>query len=193
MAGGQRIRDESKAMIDIEEAVQRAIDAKSQMYNQKETCPEHERDIELRNLYVLASMAPDGPAAELGLKRGGSFLCWSCAREGRGELFVVDDWSSKTEATFWENPRKYNVPLSIYAMKSWEAAEHLPDTFAFVFVDANHAEGIWRDVAVWPDKIMPGGIIAFHDYGVKKPTVQVKAAVDKWRAATNGKWLYIGQ
>src|SRR5512139_2188469 len=59
MGSGQRIRDESKAMIDIEEAVQRAIGAKPQMYNRKESCPEGERDIELRNLYVLASMAPD--------------------------------------------------------------------------------------------------------------------------------------
>jgi len=180
-------------MIGIEEAVQRAIDTKSQMYNQKDSCPEHERDIELRNLYTLASMAPDGPAAELGVKRGGSFFCWSCAREGRGELIAVDDWSSKTQAAFLNNVRDYGVPVKIYTMKSWEAAQYIPGQLAFVFVDANHAEGIWEDVNVWPDKIMPGGIIAFHDYGVKKQTVQVKMAVDDWLRSTYGDWLYIGQ
>jgi len=167
-------------MIPIDEAVQRAILTKSQIYNRKDNCPDDRRDAELRNLYNLAGMAPDGAAVEIGVRTGGSFLCWSCAREGRGNLYAVDDWSSKTERLFWDNCKAFNVPVRIIGMKSSAAAEHITEPLAFLFVDGSHDIGIWEDVQIWPDKMMPGGIIAFHDYGVWKPTVRVKDAVDGW-------------
>lgn len=167
-------------MIQIDEAVQRAIDAKSNLYNQKRNCPDSQRDAELRNLYELARIAPDGAAVEIGVKRGGSFLCWSCAREGRGRLYAVDDWSMKTEGIFWDNCKKYNVPVTVIGMKSSQAIEFIEEPLAFVFVDGSHDIGIWDDIKIWPPKIMPGGIIAFHDYGTWKPTVKVKEAVDGW-------------
>ncbi len=52
-------------MIGINEAVQRAIDTHSNLYNQKRSCPDNKRDAELRNLYELARIAPEGAAAEM--------------------------------------------------------------------------------------------------------------------------------
>lgn len=175
----------------VDVAIQRAIDAKSNIYNLKRNCPESQRDAELRNLYDLATFAPDGAAVEIGVKRGGSFLCWSMAREGRGNLYAVDDWSSKTEKPFRDNCALYDVDVTVLGMKSADAAPLITEPLAFVFVDGSHDIGIWDDVKVWPPKIVPGGIIAFHDYDVWKPTVKVKAAVDEWQASA--KWEYIGQ
>ena len=142
-------------MIGIDEAVQRAIDTKSQIYNRKTNCPDDQRDAELRNLYA------------------------------------VDDWSSKTEKVFYDNAKAYNIPVTIIGKKSAEAADDITEPLAFVFVDGSHDIGIWDDVQLWPEKVMPGGIIAFHDYGVWKPTVKVKPAVDQWQS--RAKWYPIRQ
>jgi predicted O-methyltransferase YrrM len=178
-------------MTDIETAVQRAIVAGSQIYNRKTNCPDDKRDAELRYLYQLAKQAPDGAAAELGVKGGGSFLCWSCARAGRGPLYAVDDWSTPSRDRFLSNIEHYDVAVEVYTGKSWEMAAEIAVSFAFVFIDANHREGIWKDIPAWTPKIVPGGIIAFHDYGVWKPTVDVKAAVDEWQSTAH--WQLVGQ
>lgn len=178
-------------MIDIDEAVRRAIDTKSQIYNRKTSCPDGQRDAELRNLYHLADIAPNGASAEIGVRTGGSLLCWSCAREGRGMVYAIDDWSSKTEQLFRVNIQRSEMPITIVTAKSWDAATMIGEDFAFVFIDGNHSDGIWRDIPAWTPKIIPGGIIAFHDYGVWKPTVHVRTAVDQWRAQTH--WTEIGK
>lgn len=174
----------------IEEAIQRAIDTKSQLYNRKLSCPDDERDKELRFLYKLAEIAPDGAAAEIGVRSGGSLLCWCMARQGRGDLYAVDDWSSKQKEVFYTNLKRYNVDVDIYGMKSTQAAQMIPVEFAFVFIDADHGAPIFDDIREWTPKIMENGIIAFHDYGVWKPTVQVKRAVDEWHKGAG--WLRIG-
>ena len=153
-------------------AIQRAIDTKSQIYNRKSNCPDDRRDAELKYLYLLAEQAPDGAAAELGVRTGGSFLCWSMARDGRGPLYAVDDWSSKTRDLFFANVAKYGVTVETVTGKSWDT-------------------GIWLDIPAWTPKIIPGGIVAYHDYGVWKPTVNVKRAVDQWQAVA--RWEEIGQ
>lgn len=178
-------------MINIDEAVRRAIDTKSQIYNRKSSCPDGQRDAELRNLYHLATIAPDGAAAEIGVRTGGSLLCWSCAREGRGSIYAIDDWSSKTEQLFRVNVKQYGIPVEIITAKSWDAPGLIAERFAFVFVDGNHDTGIWKDIPAWTPAIMVDGIIAYHDYGVWKPTVHVKEAVDQWQAQAH--WDMVGK
>lgn len=178
-------------MIGIDEAVRRAIDTKSQIYNRKSSCPDDQRDAELRNLYHLAEIAPNGASAEIGVRTGGSLLCWSCAREGRGPIYAIDNWSSKTEKLFRTNVERYGVPVEIITAESWDAPKLIPDLLAFVFIDGNHDTGIWKDIPAWTPKIMPNGIIAYHDYGVWKPTVHIKAAVDRWQA--EAQWAIVGK
>jgi len=178
-------------MIPIDESVQRAIDLGSNIYNKKSNCPDDRRDAELRFLYELAEMAPDGSALEAGVKRGGSLACWYGAREGRGTIYAVDDWSSKTEDAFLRNMEAYNIPVVVMSMNSWEAAGQIDEQMAFVFIDSDHALPVWNDVREWPPKMLPGGVLAFHDYGVWKPTVEVKRAVDDWQS--RDPWECLGQ
>jgi len=166
-----------------EDAVQRGVQAYAMLYD-------HDRQdsSQLYFLYDLAEMAPDGPAVEIGVYRGGSVLTWAVAREGRGDLYAVDDWSLKNKPernrkSFVHNMNRYGIEIEIVDGKSWEVANQVPDDLAFCFIDGDHSYyGIPRDMAVWPDKIMPGGTIAFHDYGVGKVFVVVQCIVDAWQA-----------
>lgn len=178
-------------MTNRDAAVQRGIDACAMLYdhNRKEAS-------QLYFLYDLAKQAPDGPSVEVGVYRGGSVVTWAVAREGRGDLYAVDDWSLKNKAarnrkSFVLNMKKYDIEIEIVDGKSWEVADQVPGGLAFCFVDGNHSyEGIPRDVTIWPDKMMPGGIIAFHDYGVPHPFVVVKCIVDAWQGKY--KWEHLG-
>ena len=157
-------------------AVVRGILAKSMLYN-----PHTGDASQLAFLYDLATKAPDGPAVEVGVRGGGSFLCWSMARKGRGRIIAADDWSSLTEATFRGNAKDC-TDIEILTASSWLTPERIGEPVAFAFLDCDHGEnGIPKDILVWPEAIMPGGIIAFHDYGVWKPTVVVKREVDAWQ------------
>jgi len=176
--------------IDIDEAVRRAIECNSMLYNRKNQVAEKDRDQELRFLYRLADLAPDGKAVELGVYWGGSFVCWACARVGRGPLVAVDDWHSKNEAIFRANVAKYKLDVIVLGMKACESPDHIDGKVAFCFNDACHGEeGIPADIKVWPDKIMSGGIIIFHDYGTRKGVV--KREVDAWQK--RAQWIELGQ
>ena len=73
-----------------------------------------------------------------------------------------------------------NLPDGVGYKKglSWEQAENLPD-LAFCFIDADHAEEPFgKDLSAYVRKMLPGGIIAFHDY--EPDRFAVKPLVDEW-------------
>ena len=52
-----------------------------------------------------------------------------------------------------------------------EAVKDYPDEyFDYVYIDANHFEGIFKDITDWYPKVKAGGILAGHDIGM--PTVE---------------------
>lgn len=177
-------------MIDIETAVKRAIESNADLYNRKSNCPDDQRDAELRNIYRLAEMAPDGAACEIGVKHGGSLACWACAREGRGELIAVD---TKFRPSFYDTLDRYDLHPELYANGSDAAALEVSEPLAFLFVDGDHGAQIWNDIENWTPKMMIGGIIAFHDFGVYKITVQVATAVTVWQRDQGEHWRKLGQ
>jgi hypothetical protein len=159
------------------------------LYNRKSNCPEDKRDAELRWIFNLAEIAPDGVAVEAGIREGGSFVCWSMAREGRGPVVGID---TKIRPGLVDNLARYGLQPRIIQQPSATAVKEIRGKVAFAFIDADHSEaGIRGDIAVWPDKMKPGGVLAFHDYGVWKPTVAVKRVVDEWQQAAQ--WELLGQ
>lgn len=172
----------------IEEAVARAIDSGSMLYNRKSNCPQGERDAELRFLFKLAGQAPDGAAVECGVYRGGAFACWTMAREGRGNLYAND---GKGRPSLYRCIEGYGIDATVLIMPAKDVPAVIDEDVAFCFIDAEHGEGgITEDIKVWPAKIMPGGILAFHDYDVWKPNVVVKREVDRWQA--KAQWYCLG-
>ena len=137
---------------------------------------------ELLFLMDLATKAPVGPAVEVGALHGRSIMAWSIRRSGRGPVYVVDDECRDTLMR--------NLPEGVIVAKglSWEQATYLPD-LAFCFIDADHAEEPFsRDLAAYVPRIIPGGIIAFHDY--EPDRFAVKELVDEWQEGAN--WEYLG-
>jgi len=70
---------------------------------------------------------------------------------------------------------------------------YFDDPVHFVFVDGDHHyQSVKADIVNWAPKIVPGGVIAFHDYAPTAKNLKrrphlagVKRAVDEWAAVTN--------
>lgn len=147
---------------------------------------------QLSYLFMLAMLAPDGIAVECGVCQGGSLFAWAQARIGRGRIIAVDTYGQprwQRELTIFKQQlreRKLdagNTPyVELMRIESWNAPAELPDDVAFCFIDATHGiEGFPTDIAAWPQKIKPGGILVLHDYDVANPNVVVKEYADLWQ------------
>jgi predicted O-methyltransferase YrrM len=176
----------NKKMDKREQAVQAGINANAMLYDKN-----REDAKQLYFLYDLALLAPDGIGVEVGAYQGGSIACWGMAKERK--IYAVDNWATHSKANkfrLFENTKHLSV--SLIECPSWEGANRFNDNaIAFCFIDADHSiRGIGRDILVWPQKIMNGGIIAFHDYGAPKKNIAVKCLVDCWQAEV--KWECLG-
>lgn len=173
-------------MTTVAEAMQRGKECGAHIYDRNR----HEvADWQLAWLWCLAQIAPDGTAVECGVAHGGSMATLAAARAGRGRIVAVD---LKFREGCRERWSAYGYQIESLTLPSWEAAAQIAGPVAFCFIDADHSEiGFPRDIAAWPEKIMPGGILALHDYDVWKPGVVVKKCTDAWQA--RAKWQLIGQ
>lgn len=152
---------------------------------------------QLLYLYALAQLAPDGHACECGVYQGGSLFAWELARRGRGKVFAIDTYAQprweRELAVFNQQLKERDLLDDVMLMRvdSWRAPDMLNEDVAFCFIDATHGEeGFPKDIAVWPGKIKPGGILVLHDYDVANPNVVVKQYADEWQAQTQ--WEVIG-
>jgi predicted O-methyltransferase YrrM len=147
-------------------------------------------------LYDLAGIAPDGPALEIGVLFGASFITWTAAREERGEIIAIDNWTNHANgyddvaAGFALNLAHYGLEPRIITGVSWECAQQITKPLAFLFIDGDHVEGIQRDIEAYLPLLMRGGIVAFHDYFESKK-IFVKPILDAWIKQAN--WPLIGQ
>ena len=138
------------------------------------------RSDELGWLYDLAEQAPDGIAVEIGIFCGGSLVCWAAARQGRGPIIGVD---LKLRGGLLQTVEQTGYDIQLVTGDSWEAHKEIPGDLAFCFIDADHSiEGVTKDILPWTSRVMPGGIVVFHDYDVWKPTVAVQEYVDYWQS-----------
>lgn len=166
-------------MIGKEEAVVKGLAVKGRV----KLLPE-----ELGWLYELASLAPDGTACEVGVYCGGSLIAWACARIGRGKIVAVDNVD---RPELLENIAEFGHPIRFVKADSWDAAAMIEGDLAFCFIDAEHGiDGFPKDILPYAAKMMPGGIIVYHDYAVWKQTIVVKRYVDAWQSLVG--WEELG-
>lgn len=136
---------------------------------------------------------PEGAAAEIGVAEGNFaeemlrwpvswrhiYLVdrWQCVSTQKGDAANTQEWHTRNYLQVQARVAKYGPRAVILRGDSVEMAARVPDyTLAFVNIDADHSYGgVWADIQAWWPKLMPGGVMAFHDY--ENPSYGVKAAV----------------
>lgn len=124
----------------------------------------------------IAAQAPEGIYAELGTHKGKSAMS-AMYGLGQGYFYLLDP-IFEDDLTMAEVYNKL-IPFSIKRQIIFELVpefstdffekeffKKIEMMFSYVFVDSgSHGDGIpMQEVKLLEDRIMPGGIIAFHDY-----------------------------
>lgn len=151
---------------------------------------------ELVWLCKLAHLAPNGTGVEIGVYHGASLIAWSFVREGRGEAIGVDNWQlphmtaeGNIRKICQQNLDDVRAPARLLEGNSVDVAAQLPDDLAFVFIDGDHYSPDIDNDLIWTEKMIPGGVAAFHDYGRAK--FDVTRVLDDW--LLREKWRIIGR
>lgn len=140
----------------------------------------------------------------LGYRRGAEIGVWAgefseqlCLANPGVSLICVDPWKAydtygdpkndqKRLAAAYQTATARLKPYGcdLKRMTSLEAAATVPDgSLDFVYLDGNHGkEYVLADLAAWVPKVRPSGIVAGHDYEIKKKHahLQVQEAVDEF-------------
>jgi len=136
-------------------------------------------------LYNICLQAPKGEWVELGSHRGKSSTMLAAAIEEGSSLHLVEPEFEDKE---WQDEVVENVAnfenLSLVITYPDYSTNVLPTIFkdlSFLFVDSgNHGEEIVQsEKPLYENKIVHGGIIAFHDYGEKSQFTAVKKAYEE--------------
>lgn len=125
-----------------------------------------ERDVE--TLHRLVGLLPEGAVVvNIGAGLGTSVLAML---EERNDLFIlsVDVKVCRKEQAHLRKAGLYGLHRVVRLLgKSYEIGENWPWPVDMVFMDGGHDHDTVRwDVEAWLPKVKPGGIIAFHDYGL---------------------------
>ena len=141
--------------------------------------------------YTVSLSFPKTVIVNIGVCKFASMYCLQVGAP-KATLFGVDiihgRWASHKELR-----AKYIVEDSRTAYKKFTQPIHL------LFVDGDHHYPVVKsDLENWGALVVPGGLVACHDYKPlpidirKNPhLVQVKQAVDEWAAASSGDWTRI--
>lgn len=157
--------------------------------------------IEGRRLAHLASLVPSDQAiVEIGSYRGKStcFLAAGAARGGGARVYAIDIWDFGRDKLlnkkgvyqeFVEQVASVGLADRITPVKgdSVSVARVWNRPIGLLWIDGCHQyEAVLADYEAWSDYVVPGGWIAFHDYGRKK-WPGVKQCVDN-HVIPSGLW-----
>lgn len=147
-------------------------------------------------LYDICTQAPTkGNWIELGTHRGRSSIMIASNINENIKLFLVEPEFSKID---WANEvynrlASFNNKNIIFSANY--STEILPnfDEISFLFVDSgDHGESIVQsEKPLYQDKIISGGIIAFHDYGEKSQFTAVSKAYNELISTGNYEPIFI--
>lgn len=119
----------------------------------------------------LASKCKEGVYLELGTHKGKSAMAACCGLK-HGRFYLVDPIFSDPEIeknVFLDVElisAKSNVSLSLIPKESTDVIETM-DGYSYVMVDSgSHGDGLpMTEAKMLEDRMIPGGIIVFHDFG----------------------------
>jgi len=140
----------------------------------------------------IAAQAPLGTYIELGTHKGKSAMSALCGLNG-GIFVLVDPIfdDSRVLDSVYKNVSTVNVNNVNVSMSPLYSTEIIPsfDSYSYVFVDSgSHQDGLpMQEVKMLEDKVISGGIIAFHDWNSQFK--EVKEASDY--LVGTGKYDYI--
>lgn len=121
----------------------------------------------------------------IGNYKGASLHCLRAGSPG-GVLIGIDN---KPSRVFFEKLLR----AEIITADSTVCHSDFKRDIHFLFVDGDHSyEIIAQDIANWIPKVVPGGIIAFHDYTLPSPRYCVGQALDEWeKSQASESWMNI--
>ncbi len=167
--------------------------------------------------YALNALGLRGRGAEVGVRKG-EFSEWLLSHWQGAELVSIDPWHEAdargyrdiANASRDEHVRfraetegrllRFGSRSSIWRLTSREAADRIESaSLDFVYIDARHDEpSVSEDLELWWPKVVPGGILAGHDYidgELAAGTFGVRSAVDRFAVerrtsvhVTTGDW-----
>jgi len=154
------------------------------------------------DLWRLLMNMPLGDAAEIGVAEGRFSLEMLSWPVNFPRVYMIDRWKQEVgekgaggypQAWHDENLTATRLKVESYGERaifmrgdSVEMADLVSDgSLLFVYIDCDHSyEGVRDDIEAWYPKLMPQGIMAFHDYespdypGVRKAVEEFCAAYD---------------
>lgn len=108
---------------------------------------------------------------------------WGCIPEQFGDGSMPDTWHHKNYDAAIERLKPFGDKVTFLRGLTTEMAQHVPDnSCGLVYIDALHTEqGVTDDSNDYWDKLVSGGIMAYHDF--LAPEYGVKEAVYKFADA----------
>jgi hypothetical protein len=91
---------------------------------------------------------------------------WACVPTQKGDAANPEGWHEQNyrKAVFVAAPHQKRAV--ILRGDSVEMADRVPNkTLRLVYIDADHSyDAVLRDSEAWLPKLVPGGVMAYHDY-----------------------------
>lgn len=136
---------------------------------------------DLHCLFFLArDSRGEGAIVEIGAYKGKSAVVMALGSKlrSRGKIHSIDPHFDGTKDMFMENIRRFGVETCIVPIvaTSEEARRTFNSKIRLIFIDGCHEyEFVKKDILLWKDLIIDGGVIVFHDINWKT----VARAVDE--------------
>lgn len=148
-------------------------------------------DKEALDLYRLAFSAVGvGEIVEIGASvgRATTAIAYGCKHGGTGKVTTIDSYAWKTvkdiensEQQFRRNTARLKDYIQLHVAASEEIGKGWNRPIKMIFIDGDHSyEAVRRDIELFLPHIVPGGVVAFHDYhnaefgGVQRAVEEVK-------------------
>lgn len=102
---------------------------------------------------------------------------WKSVRSQKGDAAHSQHWHDKNLATVLARTAIYGSRAIVLRGDSIVVCNQVPDkSLALVYIDGDHSyRGVMDDIWAWGQKVIDGGVMAFHDY--EAPQYGVKRAV----------------